>query len=364
MTEQQEISDEKYFFLPTQVIEFEDYIILRRGVTHLKVSGDTAFEIIKVIMILGSEDGATIQEIVNYFDGSYRESIEHIAEQLTGKRFLVTESEKKIALETEGRGKELSNFYWVLNFGEQQLEKISATRLHVIGINHISLRICELLKKSGFGNIELIDYPLLRNQFYFNDNGPDASKLPGDAQCLIVSYSKWLENMEDAEFDMLITTSDFGGTYYMRDFNKLCVENSVPFFAVALQNMKAYVGPMVIPGFTACFECFLQRQNANLEDFETLRSIELSDYEGQSITASHPAMSFMAADVAMMEIFKFYSSATPSQNTGRIIEINMLKTEMKNRLVLKIPRCHVCGNIHKVSATSVFDNAFMPTHSE
>ena len=356
--------DCKYFFLPVQLIEHDNAVILRRGVTQIKIQGDESHQIVNTMIILASEDGATIEEMVNYFGQPNADMIMYLVKELIEKRILVEKEVKDELSASSSASVAFDNFRWALGLDATATRKIEDTQLRILGINHISHKLCTLLQQTGFQQIVIIDYLPFRDLSFFDEAGRlDHNKWNIDPK-ITVSYQDWMDNIEMETFNCLITTSGFGGMYAMRPFNKFCVENNLTFLPIAVQNLKAFIGPIVIPGFTACFECLLQRQNSKMNDFEVKRVIELSDYEGQSVGVFHPSMHAIAADIAALELYKFYSGMTDLQNVGRTIEVNLLNLDLRNKQVLKVPRCPVCSGIHSISNTSVSENEFMPTHYE
>jgi molybdopterin-synthase adenylyltransferase len=122
--------------------------------------------------------------------------------------------------------------------------------------------------------------------------------------------------------------------------------------------MTGLVGPLVIPGETACYECFLFRQCSNSpeEDFEPI--IEAFAFEGQRFVGFHPSMASILGDIAAFEITRFYLSALPNQKVGRLLEVNLLAAGMTARNVLKVPRCAACSPLHQQSSINMMKILF------
>src|SRR5262249_36298218 len=132
-----------------------------------------------------------------------------------------------------------------------------------------------------------VDYPLLCNLRMFDDQGflrpdlwPDSSPTP-------VSYKSWRDVDGRDEIDCLVATSDFGGLHLMREWNAFAVSSQIPFISVVLQDLIGYVGPLVFPGETACFECFRARQNSHITDPNIMRATESEAMVGQAVTGYH-----------------------------------------------------------------------------
>jgi thiazole/oxazole-forming peptide maturase SagC family component len=358
-----EINEEKLFFQPTQILEFENSVILKRGINQLQIEGEMAFEIIKVVATLASEDGCTEDYILDYLGGYDNESIISIINELKEKGFLITDPD---AFEYDIDNDEYRQkiFYENLNVGKDYVDALKQKKIGIIGINSVSRQIVKSLIESQVYNYQLVDNKLFRNMNFFSDSGQLHLDIWDNELHNIIGYEDWVDSLENSGLDILICTSDFGGMQLMRDFNKFCVENAIMFLPVVLQDFKGYVGPLVVPGETACFECLLSRQNSIMPNYHVKRTTECSAPEGQRVVGFHPAMSSILGDIAVMELVKFFTKTLQSWNVGALIEVNLLKTEMKSRKVLKIPRCPVCSEMNKISRVTIYNSTFNPTNDD
>jgi thiazole/oxazole-forming peptide maturase SagC family component len=128
--------------------------------------------------------------------------------------------------------------------------------------------------------------------------------------------------------------------------------------------MIGYIGPYIIPGETACYECLRARQNSHLANSEQERAFELVAFESQDVVGFHPAMPGAVAHVAAMELIKLFSHTLPFRNVASLIEFNLLVPRLTNRKVLRIPTCAVCRTLQMHAATSVDTNEAMPGNRE
>jgi len=166
---------------------------------------------------------------------------------------------------------------------------------------------------------------------------------------------------QTASLHCLIATSDFGGMQLMREWNQFCYEANIQFFPVVLQNAVGYVGPLIVPGETACFECLRARQNSHLADPEIQRATEYRAFEGQLVNGFHPSMASVLGDIAAFELTKFYGRV-PRWRVGTLIEVNLLIPSIVTRKVLKIPRCSVCSQLNKHSPVTTDRVVYVPSN--
>ncbi len=327
--------------LPLQLIETDDGVLLKRGNTILSVNGQGAKTAVPLVLSSLALPGSTQEEVIQKFSGPDCKAVSQFLEKLISNKLAVpadTSDEHPTAQESH-----LDVFYW--HFGEsasQVTDRLNRQRITIVGINHISLQLSSALIASGVENFEIVDDPILGNTRLRNDDGTyrhgvwTGSLLPKPLQ-------NWKDQTDSASVNCLVATSDFGGLALLRDWNQFCVENKIFFLPVVLQDQIGYVGPLVIPGETACLECLIARQNSHKPDRQTSKSIEESAHEGQSVIGFHPSMASILGDLAAFELTKFFSGVLAGWNVGTVLEINLLSTRMTPRKVLKVPRCSVCS---------------------
>ena len=235
-------------------------------------------------------------------------------------------------------------FYW--HFGQPASEiesRMADTRLAVIGRNFVAKQVVIALIELGAKRLEWIDAPLLTNTS-FSESGVGPSDGSEASPVIIRDYDDWSNSPDATDLDCLIATSDFGGSYYMRDWNKFCIAQGINFLPVVLQDLSGYVGPFVIPGQTACFECLRIRENSNVEERERARVPERAAANGQHTVGFLPSMARIVGDLAALEVSKFTGGWLRNKSIGTLIEIDFLEPGLSARKVLKQPWCGVCGS--------------------
>jgi molybdopterin-synthase adenylyltransferase len=344
-------SAQKLRALPTQLIETDEGIILKRGVTTIRIGGDRGVAVVQRILV-AAEEGVTREEIRLWFAQSDRDAVDNLVEQLLARRILVwADREEATASPTESS---LDVFYW--NFGSRTglvANQLDQRRLAIIGVNHISQRLTTALAATGVSNFKVVDYHLLRNLRLFDEAGYLLADGWGAPAHTPVEYREWAETLESEPPGCIVVTSDFGGTLAVREWNRHCVEQNWHFLPVVLLDLVGYIGPLVIPGETACYECLRARQNSHIEDPAAARAPERKAFEGQYIQGFHPSMASVLGDLAVLELTKFYSDCLPLWRVGTLIEVNLLAPSLVTRKVLKVPRCTVCGKMNTRSSPAL-----------
>ncbi len=319
--------------LRAQLIDGGDYVIIRRGLTQLKISGPDAAEITSAVYSR-ARGTFTRQELLDSFLPRHRAAAEDLLDNLLERRLLVTVSSPV----AECRESPLDIFYW--QFGRDRREQIDACRLVIIGVNAVTVQCAKTARLSGFHDTKLFDDPLLRDQ------SPDVNQdQQGSVDGIAVAGCIEPATTEVLDADCVIAASSFGGQNHLREWNRFCVAREIPFVPALLHDCVGEIGPMVVPHQTACLECLRGRQNSHIANLYESRQADIAAYHGRDIVAHHPAMPSILGNLLALEVTKFAGLKLLGQ-VNRYIELNLLRSEMKIHRVLKLPYCDVCGVSH------------------
>ncbi len=328
-----------------QVIEISDGVIVKRGATEFMIAGSGAAESVKKVLDAAASPGASVEDIHRLFDRSSIVWVDKLIQQLRSRRLLVEESDR--ASPINGEESALDVFNWQLGeVTERVIERLNKVRIVIIGVNAVSKQLAIALGASGCRNVSVFDHPAHRGQEVgvggVVTSGPEWPKTLAKPQ-------SWDGDHHLDLGDCLVATSDLGGQQALCQWNALCLSRGTHFLPALIRNMVGYVGPMVIPGETACYECLISRQlsHSTYPNAE-LCTNRLADV-GQTMVGFHPSMAAMVGAVTAFEISRFYGFPESDQAPGRFLEINLLAGSMIRRTVLKIPRCPACSPFRKVS---------------
>jgi molybdopterin-synthase adenylyltransferase len=347
--------------LPAQLVKIDDGVVVVRGCTEIRILGERAEETVREVWSMAAAAPVTLEEIVAQYAQPDRASVEQLTRKLIERRILV-EAESPSARAAAERGVEssLEIFYWHFGLTEREAtSRLNERKLVIIGVNAVSRQLAAALAEANLEDIEVVDYALIRNQRLFGSdpevplaNWPRACRAP-------VRYEGWPERRDADTIDCLIATSDHGATSALLEWNRFALGRGIGFLPVVLRRMVGYIGPFVIPGETACYECLYARENAHLRDHEVLRaSEELAPYR-QAVSGFFPSMGSILGDIAALELVKFYTGQMPYQ-VGNLIEVSLLAPSLKSRKVLRVPRCRACAPVMTRSSHSLERADFMP----
>jgi len=338
----------KLIALPVQLVPADGGVVLVRGNLTFLVEGESALEVVHVVLSLASEDGATPEEIFNYFAAPDRPAVESLVASLIKRKILLPIGDRPDTPASAGESKE-EVFYWHFDqTSDAAAKRINDCRIVIIGVNHISRRMVDALRSVGASNFVVVDYHSMRNLEFFDKNGLKPSLWPKKAG-LPIDADDFDAAEEQHPADCIVATSDFGSLPILREWNKYCIEKNIHYLPVWLSRMVGSVGPLVVPRATPCYDCVWARENSHMENRNHLRAVDEAA-AGLQIPAGYLApMASILADVATMELVKFYSRILPPK-IGVLIEVNLLKPEIIPRAVLKAPRCPACSPIHTISS--------------
>lgn len=243
---------------------------------------------------------------------------------------------------------------WHVGDPSTTTRRLGGRTVVIIGVNAISSRLAAALAAFGWKNCQVVDEARLRNPHFIDGDGRLlAGEWPTELNS-VVDHKDWIGQIDLASLGCVVACSDCGEIGALRDWNRFCVERKIRFFPLLLQNLIGNVGPFVMPGETACYECVHGRQNSHLEDPVSQRAALALVTRGQSSTGFHVTMASIVGDIAACELFKVYSDAMPERNIGKLILVSLLDTRLDVRKVLKIPRCIVCSPLNTRSSMTAY----------
>jgi bacteriocin biosynthesis cyclodehydratase domain-containing protein len=343
------LKHQKLLSLPVQIIEMSNGVTLKRGCTEVRITGPDAGQAVKMILDAARTGSASLADIRKLFAPSSGRRVEQLMRKLLKRRLLVPSSSHGTSI--NGQESHTDIFFW--HFGETAdriIKELNKVHLVIIGVNSVSRQLAVGLNGCGYNNFEIFDHPQHRNVRFFDKTG----SLKNEQWPVSLSRPQdWDDSQEWKAADCLVATSDFGGQDAMCQWNKLCKDHSVHFMPVMLKNMVGYVGPLIIPGETACYECFLFRQRSHALEPDAEQFADKAAFQGQGIIGFHPSMATILGDIAAFELTRFYADVLPVRSVGTLLEVNLLAASITERKVLRVPRCPTCSALMKKSRPNI-----------
>jgi bacteriocin biosynthesis cyclodehydratase domain-containing protein len=147
-------------------------------------------------------------------------------------------------------------------------------------------------------------------------------------------------------FAVVVATGDDDPV--LQDFNRVAYAGEVPWLAVTgFDGVRATVGPLVLPGASACAECVRLRRAATFPARELCGPLAGPVLARSAPRVRHPALEAVVAgavaDVALAHLA--LGSSSPSSEPGTITTwtLGPRGPQPEVHRVLRVPRCGVCS---------------------
>jgi ribosomal protein S12 methylthiotransferase accessory factor len=150
----------------------------------------------------------------------------------------------------------------------------------------------------------------------------------------------------DEPFDLLVTGLNGDDVFELRRIAAFAHDKRLMSLHGHLDGFEAWIGPAVIPGDTACWNCFRMRRLGAVDYVHSAHEIDasLSASPGQSRARSYLApMASLTGSSMAMEAIKLLTHYTDTIIPGRFLLQNLVSGESSWHKVLRMPWCDVCG---------------------
>lgn|SRR3989338_1419976 len=227
-------------------------------------------------------------------------------------------------------------------------KKLEKTKIAVFGVGGIGSWMVNGLYQIGIGELRIVDPDIveksnLNRQLYYDTQDVGRNKVEvikekvRDAH--IIPFKRWVSEETDLEeivegCDFLVNCTDSPSVAdTTRIISKYAKKHSQPYMISGGYNLHlGMVGPIIVPGKTACFDCFLAHQVETnpLKNLKKIKDIEQTGNIGPIAGA--------IANIQVMEIFKFLTGKG-SYNANRFAEINFMDLSLEWRKFEKRENC-------------------------
>ena len=257
-------------------------------------------------------------DLIREFTGTKEELLEAV-QQLLNAGILVEDESKLFSEDYYQRYKRQISFLGELSTSAEETkvlqEKLKNARVVVFGVGGVGTWIVNGLSQIGIGEIAIVDPDTievsnLNRQLSFTTKDIGRHKVDVMKEKLpdsnIIAYKKKVSKTEDLTeiikgASIVINCADNPSVEETtRVISRYCNKYKIPYSIAGGYNMHlGMLGPIIIPGETACFECFLaaQKERDSLRDLKKLKDIEQ--------TGSLGPIAGMIANFHVMEVLKF-----------------------------------------------------------
>ncbi len=317
------------------LVELDDGVLVVRGSTEVQIQGSIAKAFVEAILEATSGDiGVTFDDVMSLFPEPAQEFASTLFDRLVSRNILVDQDHS--IQPTRAMESPLDIFRWELSLTEEDaIREIDSASIVVIGKNYISMRFCEAVESWGLGDlIKIIDDPWLRSD-------AAAARWP-DKLGNVFADDSWENNLPETDVAVVVAATEAGATEILRDVNRACFVRKFTFLPISMKRTVGFVGPMVFPGETPCYECLYARENANIEKASVARAAEQMRKTTKRLPGFIPSMASVLGDVAGVQFIQLISKLA-ANGYGNMLEVNLLVPELVSHAILKVPRCQLCG---------------------
>jgi bacteriocin biosynthesis cyclodehydratase domain-containing protein len=291
-----------------RVLQRDDKLLLQYGETLVSFEGRAAVRLLPALLPL--LDGTrSLDEIVQIIGPAVRQAVEH-AVGLLQEHGLLTEPALEAGIDSERRSAEfLSATDPLGRTTAELLETIRAARVAVAGTGPLAAEVASSLRRSGIG-VERIPLTAERAElgtFQLGLAAPAGEELPG-----------------------------------LTDWNDASLAAGLPWLQVLpFDGLFAGVGPLYVPGETACYECFRIRRASNVDYGREFLAF-------QDVAAPLPASASVEQTVAgLAATFALRWLAHRDQflpGTWYALELGV-RPALGAHVLYRVPRCPTCSGI-------------------
>ena len=144
---------------------------------------------------------------------------------------------------------------------------------------------------------------------------------------------------------LAVGVSDWNDLEFFRRENERAVAAGQPITFIGRTGSEIITGPFVLPGATACFECYHRRLefNVNFPAEFAAYSRSVSEREGSGERAESALARGMAEFLIRRHVLAAAKRLSTILEPATILAFDFMQLSVRRTPVLKVPRCGVCG---------------------
>jgi bacteriocin biosynthesis cyclodehydratase domain-containing protein len=239
---------------------------------------------------------------------------------------------------------------------------LAAHRVSLIGCGPIGVLVAEALVQNGIGELHLLDpRPIDEVWNAYCGAGPGGAQGPAHSALAARLRNAGCSNVSAATYKRLETGS-IGEAVLGADVvvialeqpdlrschlvNRICIRQDTPWLLATIDGNRGLVGPLFVPGHTACYSCY-----QTLAWAATPSSVMAQRYRqhliqrgASSFFPGLPGFAQLVAGYTSLAAVHFLLRQT-SFALGKVVTLELNNMTVDLEEVLKLPRCPVCGTV-------------------
>ena len=333
---------------------------------------------LRTFQIDGSDIQLFIAEILPLLDGSHdkdgvaaalkghsRRSVLAFLETLEKHRLLEIVPDELAASPDEGPWRGQQDFFrkWT-NRPEKMSRRLNEARVLIVGLEPWGVRAATELAAAGVGRLQLLDDGSLAlgdlpssRTWAGRHLGQARSMALAEELLATYPWSRVTANpllltedrslaFNDTDWDLVICATTADDLLVLQSVARFTHGARLPSLSGCLENIYAKVGPLVIPGETACWNCCRLRELANSaqpEADQALQDALLSQRPKPRRRTYLGPMPNALGTLLSLESLKLLTGYVPTTLAGSLLVQNLVTLKTSFHRVIRVPWCEVCG---------------------
>ena len=268
---------------------------------------------------------------------------------LLDEKFIISEDDYNQLLSSKNYNRQNLYFYMMSN-EYKEVKNFKDKKILILGLGGIGSIVAELLVRSGFCNIILVDFDkveqsnLNRQLAYsyenvgeFKTDALEKRLISINKKCKIKKYNIEITKISDIEkqineSDFVVCTLDKPVRKIRRIINDVCIKYLKPVIFSGFAEHVGMIGPFVIPKQTACLNCIDKHMKEEL----------INDIQN---VPSYGCLCNIIASIVSNEVINYYVKYNENNLEGCTLMLNMYNYGIEKIKWEKDDNCKKCGDL-------------------
>jgi ribosomal protein S12 methylthiotransferase accessory factor len=171
-----------------------------------------------------------------------------------------------------------------------------------------------------------------------NDVNKSQSRLNGT---ILPSNSLFSSTSFLNEYDLIIAAQDYSNIIFFETINKICINKSKPWLRASFDDNMGYLGPLVIPGETSCYNCCELRLVTNSPHYEYILWRYKERIPQAKLSVPRPFVENLAA-ICVNDVITFLTNNYKPQTIDNLLSLDTRQMHLSRHRVIPYPNCPHC----------------------
>lgn len=243
--------------------------------------------------------------------------------------------------------------------GEDPIAVLREKSVGLIGTGGIGSNVAMVLAAAGVGRLVVADADAvettnLTRQFLYTEGDVGTPKVRALAERIRERNSEVRVDIVDevfdspefavrhfADCDLVVLSADTPQDVH-RWLNEASVRTGVPYSCAGYLDTMGVVGPLVVPGSTACLECDYARTSLAAYNDGDLEGADFTDYNSSYQAPSYGPLNAMVSSVQANEAMR-HLLGLPAKSLGAKLLLDSLEYGVQSETYARNPACASCG---------------------